>query len=173
MPRDNVGLSRFAQGFLAATAMAPVLLVWAAASYSTTMMYAAVAVVIAALLLVICVGLLALAKRELQMAPLPIVKAVRMDREALAFLIAYALPLVTGKDPMHLLALAVFMVLTSLVLVQLQILHVNPLLGMLGFHFYHVELTDSDAVLVISRSRKLPSATDRGQQMAPGLWLIL
>ena len=171
--RSNVGLSRFAQTFLAATALAPVLLVWAAASYEGSRTYAISAVVVALLLVGICVGLLGLAKRELQTDPLTITKAVRMDKEALGFLVAYALPLVALKDPTKLAALAVFMLMVGLVLVQLQILHVNPLLGMLGFHFYQVELKNSDTALVITRSRDLPSNASQGQQLAPGLWLLI
>jgi hypothetical protein len=171
--RTNVGLSRIAQAFLAATALAPVLLVWAAGSYDTSRTYAASAVVVASLLVGICVGLLTFAKHELQTDPLVITKAVRMDREVLGFLVAYALPLVVSHEATQLLALLVFVVIVGLVLVQLQILHVNPLLGALGFHFYEVELTNSDTALVITRSRDLPPLANQGQQLAPGLWLLI
>ncbi len=172
--RNNVGLSRLAQTFLAATALAPVLLVWAAASYEASRTYAVSAVIVALLMVGVCVGLLALAKRELQTDPLMITKAVRMDnKEALGFLVAYALPLVASKDPTNLVALGVFMLMVGLMVVQLQILHVNPLLGMLGFHFYQVELKNSDTALVITRSRDLPSSASHGQQLAPGLWLLI
>lgn len=169
----NVGLSRIAQVLLAATALAPVLLVWAAASYDTSRAYAAAAVLVTLLLVVICVALLTLAKRELQTDPLVIGKAVRMDKDAVGFLIAYALPLVVSDSATQLPALAVFVMIVGLLLVQLQILHVNPLLGMLGFHFYEVELTNSDTALVISRSRDLPPQVTQGQQLAPGLWLLI
>ena len=81
--------------------------------------------------------------------------------------------LVASKDPTNLIALSVFMLMVGLVLVQLQILHVNPLLGMLGFHFYQVELKNSDTALVITRSRDLPPDAGQGQQLAPGLWLLI
>jgi hypothetical protein len=165
--RNNVGLSRLAQAFLAATAIAPVLLVWAAASYEASMTYAASAVIVALLMLGVCVLLLSLAKRELQANSLTITKAVRMDKEALGFLVAYALPLVASKDPTHLIALGVFMLMVGLVLIQLQILHVNPLLGMLEFHFYQVELKNSDTALVITRSRDLPSDASQVKSWCP------
>lgn len=171
--RPNVGLSRIAQAFLAATALAPVLLVWAAASYDSSPAYAVAAVVVALLLVGVCVGLLALAKREFQTDPLVIARAVRMDKDALGFLIAYALPLVVSDSATQLPALAVFIVIVGLLLIQLQILHVNPLLGMLGFHFYEVELRNSDTALVITRSRDLPPQVNQGQQLAPGLWLLI
>ena len=170
--RTNVGLSRFAQISLAATALAPVLLVWAAASYEASTTWAAIAVIIVVLLVVLSVGLLTLARRELQRDPLTMTKAVRLDKEVLGFLVAYALPLVISDDPTKLAAIAVFIVIVGLVLVQLQILHVNPLLGILGFHFYEVELNNSDTALVISRSRELPVNGVQGQQLAPGLWLL-
>lgn len=65
-PAQNVGLSRFAQMALAATALAPVLLVWAAAAYAASPIEASAAVCISALLVVVCAGTLAFAKRELQ-----------------------------------------------------------------------------------------------------------
>ncbi len=168
----NVGLSRFAQASLAATAMAPVLLVWAAASFPTARLWAAAAVLIALLMVGISVGLLTLARRELQIDPLTIGKAVRLDKDVLGFLVAYALPIVVSNQPTRLVAIAVFMLVVCVVLVQLQILYVNPLLGMLGFHFYEVEVENADTVLVICRSRDLPSNPARGQRLAPGLWLL-
>src|SRR4051812_11334574 len=116
--KANVGLSRFAQVSLAATAMAPVLLVWAAASYSTSGLWAAVAVVIAVLMVAISVALLTIAHRELQIDSLTIAKAVRLDKEVLGFLVAYALPLVVSDQPTKLVAIAVFMLIVCLVLVQ-------------------------------------------------------
>jgi accessory gene regulator protein AgrB len=130
--RSNVGLSRFAQVSLAATALAPVLLVWAAGAYEASRIYAFAAVIASALMVGVCVGLLALARRELQTDPLTVLKASRLDKEAVGFLVAYALPLVVSSEPTKFLALAVFVAIVGLLLVQLQILHVNPLLGALG-----------------------------------------
>jgi hypothetical protein len=170
--KPNVGLSLFAQVSLAGTALAPVLLVWAAASYEASRLWAAIAVTVALLMVVIAVGLLKLTRQELQTDPIAITKATRLDKEVLSFLVAYALPLVVSNDPTKLIAIAVFIVIVGLVLVQLQILHVNPLLGALGFHFYEVELHNADTALVISRSRDLPVNGAQGQQLAPGLWLL-
>jgi hypothetical protein len=170
---DNVGLSRFAQIALAGTALAPVLLVWAAAKYRLQPADAVAAVVIALLLVVICLCILALARRGLQFEPVGIKKATRLDKEALAFLVTYALPLIGhGDDHTNLVALAAFMVVVALVLVQLQILHVNPLLGILGYHFYEIERADGDSALVVSRSRHLPCSGATGQQLGPALWLL-
>ena len=112
--RTNVGLSRFAQISLAATALAPVLLVWAAASYEASTTWAAIAVIVVVLLVVLSVGLLTLARRELQRDPLTIARAVRLDKEVLGFLVAYALPLVVSDDPTKLAAIAVFILIVGL-----------------------------------------------------------
>ena len=170
---DNVGLSRFAQIALAGTALAPVLLVWAAAKYRLRPADAVASVAIGVLLVVICLCILAVARRGLQIEPVGIKKATRLDKEALAFLVTYALPLIgQGDDHTNLAALAVFMVVVALVLVQLQILHVNPLLGIFGYHFYEIERADGDSALVLSRSRHLPCAGTIGQRLGPALWLL-
>jgi hypothetical protein len=170
---DNIGLSRFAQIALAGTALAPVLLVWAAATYHLRPLDAAAAVAVAVLLVVICLRILAVARRGLQVEPVGIKKATRLDKEALAFLVTYALPLIAqGDDRTNLAALGVFVVVVGLVLVQLQILHVNPLLGMFGFHFYEIERADGDSALVVSRSRHLPDVAAQGQRLGPALWLL-
>jgi hypothetical protein len=172
-PSNNIGLSRFAQIALAGTALAPVLLVWAAATYATHWVEAVAAVTVAFLLVVICLGILALARRGLQVEPVAIKRATRLDKEALAFLLTYALPLIAqGDDRTNLAAQAVFVVVVGLVVVQLQILHVNPLLGILGFHFYEIERADGDSALVVSRSRHPPDVAAQGQRLGPALWLI-
>jgi hypothetical protein len=66
----------------------------------------------------------------------------------------------------------VFVGIVGVVLVQLQILHVNPLLGILGFHFYEIENVDGDTALLVSRSRQLPRATVSGQRLGPALWIL-
>ena len=158
---------------LAATALAPVLLVWAAAVYRVAPLQAAAAVAISALLVLICISTLAFAERELQQEPVGLKKATRLDKEALAFMVTYALPLIAKEGASkNLPAVIVFMIVVGLVLVQLQILHVNPLLGMLGFHFYEIERTDGDCALVISRSRQLPALGTLGKRLGPALWLL-
>jgi hypothetical protein len=170
---ENIGLSRFAQIALAGTALAPVLLVWAAATYAVRPVEAVAAVLVALLLVIICLGILTVAKRGLQLEPVGIKKATRLDKEALAFLVTYALPLIAqGDNRTNLAALAVFVAVVGLVLVQLQILHVNPLLGSLGFHFYEIERADGDSALVVSRSRHLPGVAAQGQRLGPALWLL-
>jgi hypothetical protein len=170
---NNIGLSRVAQVSLAATALAPVLIVWAAAVYNVARLQAAAAVVISALLVLICISTLAFAGRELQQEPVGIKKATRLDKDALAFLVTYALPLIAKESASkNLPAVIVFMIVVGLVLVQLQLLHVNPLLGMLGFHFYEIERADGDSALVISRSRQLPATGTLGKRLGPALWIL-
>src|SRR4051812_20402168 len=97
--RENMGLSRFAQISLAGTALAPVLLVWAAGTYGKRPVDAAAGALIAMLLVVISVSILAVARRGLQHEPVGLKKAARLDKDVLGFLVTYALPLIAqGKD---------------------------------------------------------------------------
>jgi hypothetical protein len=170
---ENIGLSRLAQVSLASTALAPVLLVWAAATYESHPFEAVAAASSCIMLVVLGKAILALAVRELQSEPVGIVKATRMDRESLAFLVTYALPLIAqSEDHTNFAALLVFAFVVALVLVQLQIFHVNPLLGILGYHFYELEVSNGDMALAISKSRHLPDANAQGQRLGPALWLV-
>lgn len=169
----NTGLGRMAQAALAATTLTPVLVVWGAARYLNAPPETGLALIAAALLAAVCLSILGLAHRRLQTDPLPVVKARRLDKDALAFLVTYALPMITssGKDT-NLPALVVFMAIVGVVLVQLQVLYVNPLLGILGYHFYEVENADGDVALVLSRSVQAPRTGAIGQRLAPGLWIV-
>jgi MFS family permease len=170
---SNVGLSRAAQFALAATALAPVLLVWAASNYSVRWTESIVAVVIAVLLVAVCLGILKIAHDELQSEQLVVKKTSRLDKDALAFLITYALPVIVPSDkPASVVALVVFVMLVGLVLVQLHILHVNPLLGILGFHFFEVENDAGESALVVCRARQLPRDSVQGCRLGPSLWLV-
>ena len=66
------------------------------------------------------------------------------DRDALAFLLTYALPIVAIKNinDLHTFnggALAAFTCFAFVVVYKLNLMHVNPLLGLVGFHFYEIQ----------------------------------
>jgi hypothetical protein len=79
------------------------------------------------------------------------------DRDALGFLLAYALPIVAIKNVQDLQnfnggALAAFAVLASIVIYKLNLMHVNPLLGLAGFHFYEVLAKSGRTYLYVGRA---------------------
>jgi len=94
---------------------------------------------------------------------LAVVSVKSADRDALGFLLAYALPIVAIKNVQDLQnfnggALLAFSVLALVVVYRLNLMHVNPLLGLVGFHFYEVLAKSGRTYLYVGKT--LGSAGD-------------
>ncbi len=112
-------------------------------------------VVIAVLLVLICWGLLYYAAGNAQAHKLRIEQFEDNDKEVLAFLLAYLLPLVSVKDTVaeiHWLTGAYVLVIILLVFTHARAFHFNPVMGLLGYHFYSLKNSDGSSLLLISRS---------------------
>ncbi|MDP2325792.1 MAG: hypothetical protein Q8N51_17435 [Gammaproteobacteria bacterium] len=106
-------------------------------------------------LVVVCWGVLTFSGRHDQHVDLKVTEVVRNDKEVLAFLIAYLLPVVSVRDTpfqgQWMTAVYVFVILV-LAYAHAGVVHVNPVMGLLGFHFYEVKDHRGCSVLLISRS---------------------
>lgn len=112
-------------------------------------------VVIALLLVFICWGLLQYAARNAQKHKLKVEQFEDNDKEVLAFLLAYLLPLVSVRDTVaeiHWLTGAYVLVIILVVFTHARAFHFNPVMGLLGYHFYSLKNSDGLSLLLISRS---------------------
>ncbi len=112
-------------------------------------------VVIALLLVFICWGLLHYAAKNAQKHKLKVEQFEDNDKEVLAFLLAYLLPLVSVKDTVaeiHWLTGTYVLVIILLVFTHARAFHFNPVMGLLGYHFYSLKSGDGLSLLLISRS---------------------
>ena len=92
------------------------------------------------------------ASRDFETLPVVIKKVKSADKEVLGFFIAYALPLVfKGEAGPDLGAWVVAALMLIFVLWTTHALQVNPVLGLLGFHFYEVETLEGVTYLMITR----------------------
>jgi hypothetical protein len=94
------------------------------------------------------------------------------DAEALAFLVAYALPLVvtkTQRDSVY--GLCAFTCIMGLVVWQQQVFHVNPMLALLGYHFFGVKSEGGAPALVIADRKVLDSGVLSVVQISEYVWL--
>lgn len=112
-------------------------------------------VVVAVLLVVICWGLLRYASTSVQKEKLKVEQFEDKDKEVLAFLLAYLLPLVSVKDTVasiHWLTGAYVLVIVLVVFTHARAFHFNPVMGLMGYHFYGIKNSDGLSSLLISRS---------------------
>lgn len=147
-------LGSVAKILLVSTAFAPVLLTLAFVRYvqghtdTRTVVYAA----LAAALTLACVLVLRAAQGALQVIPFSVDSIRTADKEIVAFVLSYLLPLaklapsaVDWRVNIFVLGLLVVIVLTT------HSYHFNPLLGLIGYHFYEVSTPDKVAFILITK----------------------
>ena len=137
---------------LAATAFAPVLFTYAAVcffdhNYGVSALLCACAV----WLLLFC--LRTMERVKLQLSPQSVViKSIKpADKELVGFILAYLLPLARGSG-FETLPLIIALGVFFLVVMTSNAYHTNPLLGLVGYHFYEVVIADVGYVLVTRRN---------------------
>jgi hypothetical protein len=148
-------LSKLVRILLALTAIAPL-------SISLTFLFArAHHYTWAAIAFACCMALGWLARwiidragKKLEIMPVVIVKAKSADKEVIGFFVAYALPLVfRGQSPPDLGAWLFAGGMLLFVLWGTHTLQVNPVLGVMGFHFYEVDTQGGISYLMITRRK--------------------
>lgn len=154
-------MSAFGRLLLVSTALAPVLLVYGAAIFFEHRARAISLSVVAAIFVPMCHALLAYIRRHGSSEETTIEEVSGKDTDILSFLVAYMLPVALAeKIQVNPLALFTFLGLMGLVLFRADIYHVNPLMGILGYHFYEVKSQSGATYLVVTRRREplLPGA---------------
>jgi hypothetical protein len=109
----------------------------------------------ALLLAFICWSVLQYAAQTAQKHTLSITQLEDKDKEVLGFLLAYLLPFAAAKDilaDVHWLTGAYVFAIILLVFTHARAFHFNPIMGLLGYHFYSLKNGAGVSVLLISRS---------------------
>lgn len=147
-------LNGLARLLLVSTSLAPILLIYAAAIVEERSVLATGLAVASVLLVLLCWLLLFYVTRVPGTESIEITSVSGKDTEIVSFLVAYMLPVLLGKQlESNLWALIVFVAVLGLVLFKANVHHVNPLMGMLGYHFYEVEASSKIKYLMITRRR--------------------
>lgn len=165
-------LTQFARALLVATSVAPVSLVYGLSYLPTHKWIAARWVGIAVFLLLACLAVMRGASARGERHAVRVTRVKNVDKEVLAFLVSYALPLISpAQSESSTIAFWAFIALLALVLYQADLVHVNPLLGILGYRFYEVERGDGETSLLITRSKTGIGATMSVIRLSSRLWL--
>jgi hypothetical protein len=148
-------LKHWAKISLVATSLAPILLTLAFLAHMAGHNYAAVGWAAGVVLLVAVASLiLSAASHQLQVFPLEVGKLKTADREIVAFLLTYVLPLalVNLHDfSVDWRAIGFLVAIFAVVVWGTHAYDFNPLLGLIGYHFFEVESTDGVTYVLITR----------------------
>ncbi|MCO5096940.1 MAG: hypothetical protein M9884_05635 [Rhodocyclaceae bacterium] len=150
-------LNRFAKFLLVATSLSPVLGAVAVNQFAIgrpwTGWFPWLAV--ALLLVLVCLLLLRYAAGNAQKQALRIEQFENNDKEVLAFLVTYLLPFISSKDMAfqgQWLTGAYILAIIFMVIAHAGAFHFNPVMGLLGYHFYGIKNSDGLSLLLISKS---------------------
>jgi|SRR5579875_389455 len=160
-------LSRLAKLMFTATAIAPVLLTYAWAASQSGSVQMAIGLLAACIALVcICWLLLWYAKRKLERMSFKPITIEAADRENIAFLLLYLLPLFTTrfKDLQWNIWIPALFIFAAVVATGYSY-HFNPLLGLIGWHFYKVQTEEGITYVLITKRqlRKAKETVEIGQ----------
>jgi hypothetical protein len=152
-------LSRFAKLMLTGTSLAPIALVYAWVLYSDGKGKTALGLVgLAVALVAVMIALLAYCRNHLERSKFKVTSIEAADREYITFILLYLSPLFTAQfGDLNWHILVPTMIVFVLVISTGYGYHFNPLLGILGWHFYKVG-TEEGVTYVLITKKELRSA---------------
>lgn len=88
-----------------------------------------------------------------------VARVTRKDGEAMSYIVTYLLPFLSVPldDVLSVVNLLIFLIVLAILYVNSEMLHINPMLNLSGYHIYEVEVGDATKSL-IARSRIFPGA---------------
>ncbi|MCP1313455.1 MULTISPECIES: hypothetical protein [unclassified Halomonas] len=153
-------LNWLAKLLLTSTAIAPVLITYAWVAYQASEDLQAVILLVACIVLIItCILVLRYAKKHLERASFSATTVEAADRENMGFLLLYLLPLFTAQfDALNWQVWVPAIGIFAAVVATGYSYHFNPLLGLMGWHFYKVG-TEEGVTYVLITKKQLRRAT--------------
>jgi hypothetical protein len=138
---------------LTASAIAPIAFTYAWVAYSQSEKIVSIAALSCGVIAVtLCIAVLHSAQKNLERMSFKPMAIEAADRENIGFMVLYLLPLFTDKINTLNWALWIPTVLVfSVVTAFGYSYHFNPLLGIIGWHFYKVESEEGVTYVVITR----------------------
>ena len=152
-------LNRLAKLLLTCTSLAPIALVYAWVLYTGGNIFGAAMLFIGAVVLVVLMLiLLNYSKTHLERSSFKVTSIEAADREYITFILLYLSPLFTAEfGDLNLDILIPTLLIFLLVISTGYGYHFNPLLGLLGWHFYKVT-TKEGVIYVLITKKELRTA---------------
>ncbi len=103
--------------------------------------------VLSIVLIIIAYIILQLSLKKLEKIPIEISNLASADKEVLAFIFAYLLPLID----IDFIMIVFILVLFTFVAFTTHIYHFNPIFGLFGYHFYEVTTSNGISYVLMSK----------------------
>lgn len=154
-------LNALARLLLTSTALAPVGFTYAWVAWTQSMPKTAALIAgISAVLVLLCIVMLGLVKKSVPASDFQPASIEAADHENTAFLLLYVMPLFTSQFntldwKFWIPTVAIFAVITA----TGYSYHFNPLLGLMGWHFYKTQSPEGVTFVLITRKHIRSAAT--------------
>ncbi len=158
---ESVMLNCLAKIMLTSTAIAPVLITYSWVAYQENKVYqAAVMLGACVVLILICILMLRYSKNHLERVKFSATAVEAADRENMGFLLLHLLPLFTAQfTALNWQVWVPAIVIFAAVVATGYSYHFNPLLGLMGWHFYKVNTAEGVTYVLITK-KQLRNATE-------------
>ncbi|WP_332405569.1 hypothetical protein [Vibrio metschnikovii] len=154
-------LSWLAKIMLTCTAIAPVGFSYAwVAWFADKKEFAGLSIAASLFLVLVCIWVLRYAKNNLESFSFQVSSIEAADRENMAFLLLYLLPLFTASfDTLNWVVWTPILIIFALITSTGYSYHFNPLLGIMKWHFYKVGTPEGVTYVLITK-KELRRASD-------------
>ncbi len=160
MEKDKKMLNKVTKLFLVSTSFAPVLLTLWFSKFSKNWYFidGLWYLIITAVLILFCFLILKSSEEYLEKLPIKIKSLSTSDKEIIAFIIVYLLPLINKYSFQINSKLLIFIIALLFISVwTTNSYHFNPLLGLFGYHFYEVTIEGDITYILITRKNLVNS----------------
>lgn len=121
------------------------------------------------------IGMIAylLTARFLNSMRVKVESVTRRDGEAMTYVVSYMLPFIAliSGDTASTIGLAIFLFVLFVLYMNSDMMHINPMLNLGGWHIYEITLEDGEIRALISRSRIRKGQEPNVIQMADDILL--
>jgi hypothetical protein len=159
---------------LVATSMAPVLLTFYGVKVVQTHCYKSgwQFLVAALILLCICLLLLRLSKKRLEILDINITSVKNADHNIISFLLVYLLPVldIVKKDNVYVYGF--ILVVFFVIIINSNTYHFNPLLSLFGYKFYDIT-SDGNISYILITKQKILNTNDVKQVVHISTYMVL
>lgn len=86
-----------------------------------------------------------------------VVSVQRKDSEVMSYIVTYIIPFI-GIDLSsfaNLFSLLLFFIMLMIIYINTNLIHINPMLNMVGYHVYEIENSSGEIQTIISRKSRL------------------
>lgn len=154
-------VSRISKIFLFLSGFFPLFLILAIQNYEQYGLQVLIPIVVIVILTVLWLFLFLRLVKRTSPVQLAIANVERKDAEVISHLLTYIFPFLELKfeDLAHLLSLGVFFVVLMILNVNANLIHINPIFNLLGFHIFDIKSKKGTKYTLITWRHRLRRGT--------------